>query len=56
MNAANSAVLAQQVGVESGGGPRTDRALADYLSSVWLDTHTQNHHAMRLILDEAGET
>ena len=29
--------------------------LSDILSHVWLDTHTQNRHALRLVLEEAGE-
>lgn len=30
------------------------RSLNDILSHVWVDTHTQDHHAIRLVLEEAG--
>lgn len=32
-----------------------ERSLADYLSHVWLDTHTQDRHALALVLAELGE-
>ena len=31
------------------------RELSDVLAHVWLDTHTQDRHALRLVLSEAGE-
>ena len=30
--------------------------LTEVLSHVWLDTHTQDRHALRLVLEEAGAT
>ena len=30
--------------------------LTEVLSHVWLDTHTQDRHALRLVLEEAGST
>jgi len=30
------------------------RSLADYLSHVWLDTHTQDRHALALVMAEFG--
>jgi predicted TIM-barrel fold metal-dependent hydrolase len=35
------------------GGPA--RLLNDYLARLWLDTHTQDRHAMALVMAEAGE-
>ena len=35
------------------GGPA--RLLNDYLAHLWLDTHTQDRHAMALVMAEAGE-
>ena len=31
------------------------KSLADYLAHVWLDTHTQDRHALGLVLAEIGE-
>jgi predicted TIM-barrel fold metal-dependent hydrolase len=31
------------------------RSLSDVLSHVWMDTHTQDRHSIRLALEEAGE-
>ena len=30
------------------------RSLADVLSHVWMDTHTQDRHSIRLAIEEAG--
>ena len=41
----------------AGGQPTPEWArseLSDILSHVWLDTHTQDRHALRLVLEEAG--
>src|ERR671938_508950 len=35
------------------GGPA--RLLNDYLPRLWLDTHTQDRHAIALVMAEAGE-
>jgi predicted TIM-barrel fold metal-dependent hydrolase len=32
-----------------------DRTLSDYLSHLWLDTHTQDRYGMELVLAEAGD-
>ncbi len=32
-----------------------NKSLGGYLSQVWLDTHTQDRHAMSLVIEEAGE-
>jgi len=32
-----------------------NRDLAEILSRVWLDTHSQNRHAIRLVLEQAGD-
>lgn len=31
------------------------RSLGEYLSRVWLDTHTQDRHALSLVMAEAGD-
>ncbi|NIO09155.1 MAG: hypothetical protein GTO40_14540, partial [Deltaproteobacteria bacterium] len=31
------------------------RTLQEYLSHVWLDTHTQDRDALALVIAEAGE-
>ncbi|HLY67208.1 MAG TPA: hypothetical protein VKU60_16850, partial [Chloroflexota bacterium] len=33
----------------------TAKPLGEYLSHLWLDTHTQDRHAMSLVMAEAGE-
>ena len=32
-----------------------DKSLGDYLSQLWLDTHTQDRHALALVMAEAGD-
>jgi predicted TIM-barrel fold metal-dependent hydrolase len=35
--------------------PWAQKSLGEYLSQLWLDTHTQDRHAIKLVIDEAGD-
>jgi hypothetical protein len=51
-HAAQAREQAAALGQPTPGWSRSE--LSDILSHVWLDSHTQDRHALRLVLDQVG--